>query len=226
MLAALFGICARGQSLEPAGRVIDILADHDSRYKMPGQKQPIITVRAGEPITLRVTAKKAKNVNRDGAIHGFTLLRAKDRSPVDGWDFMLKPGVQEFSLVAPGEPGEYVEKFLDAWFQHEVPPVNGAPIFRTKQGKAVNGAIAIHVFRLLSCDSQGNRLPGPDRDDRLFLSGHFVSAVVVRQDVNDAPRRFETLPPGANAEKRGQHRGTPAIAQCLRKFAVRPHCVM
>ena len=47
-------------------------------------------------------------MNRDGAIHGFTLLRAKDRSPVDGWDFMLKPGVQEFSLVAPGEPGEYV----------------------------------------------------------------------------------------------------------------------
>jgi hypothetical protein len=108
MLAALFGICARGQSLGLAGCVIDILADHDSRYKMPGQKQPIITVKAGEPITLRITAKKAKNVNRDGAIHGFTLLRAKDRSPVDGWDFMLKPGVQEFSLVAPGEPGEYV----------------------------------------------------------------------------------------------------------------------
>ncbi len=108
MLAALFGICARGQSPERAGRVIEILADHDSRYKMPGQKQPMITVKAGEPITLRITAKKAKNVNRDGAIHGFTLLRAKDRSPVDGWDFMLKPGIQEFSLVAPDEPGEYV----------------------------------------------------------------------------------------------------------------------
>lgn len=59
-LAVPFGICAWGQSPPPAGRVIDILADHDSRYKMPGQKQPIITVKAGEPITLRITAKKAK----------------------------------------------------------------------------------------------------------------------------------------------------------------------
>ncbi|HEX8836082.1 MAG TPA: hypothetical protein VF748_04035 [Candidatus Acidoferrum sp.] len=107
MLAVPFGICAWGQSPQPAGRVIEILADYDSRYKMPGQKRPIITVKAGEPITLRITAKKAKNVNRDGAIHGFTLLRTKDRSPVDGWDFVLKPGIQEFSLAVPGEPGEY-----------------------------------------------------------------------------------------------------------------------
>jgi heme/copper-type cytochrome/quinol oxidase subunit 2 len=97
-----------GQNSQPTGRVIEILADHDSRYKMEGMKQPIITVKTGEVITLRITAKKAKNVNRNGDIHGFTLLRAKDRSPVDGWDFLLKPGVQEFTLVAPSEPGEYV----------------------------------------------------------------------------------------------------------------------
>ena len=108
MLAALFTICAWGQSPPPRGRVLEILADHDSRYKMPGQKQPIIAVTAGEPLTLRITARKAKNVNRDGAIHGFTLLRAKDRSPVDGWDFLLRPGMQEFSVAAPAEPGEYV----------------------------------------------------------------------------------------------------------------------
>ena len=107
MLALPFAIGAWGQNSQPAGRVIEVLADHDSRYKLPGQKQPIITVKAGEPITLRITAKKAKNLNRDGAIHGFTLLRTKDRSPVDGWDFMLKPGIQEFSVAAPGEPGEY-----------------------------------------------------------------------------------------------------------------------
>ena len=97
-----------GQSPPPIGRVIEVLADHDSRYKMEGQKQPVITVKAGELITLRITAKKAKNVNRNGDVHGFTLLRTKDRSPVDGWDFLLKPGVQEFTLAAPSEPGEYV----------------------------------------------------------------------------------------------------------------------
>lgn len=108
VLLMLSAVCACGQSTQPATRVIEILADHDSRYKIEGQKQPVITAKAGEAITLRITAKKAKNVNRDGAIHGFTLLRAKDRSPVDGWDFLLKPGVQEFSATAPTEAGEYV----------------------------------------------------------------------------------------------------------------------
>jgi hypothetical protein len=89
-------------------RVIEILADHDSRYKMQGLKEPLITAKAGEEITLRITAIKAKNRNRDGSIHGFTLLRAWDRKPVPGWDFLLKPGTQEFTLKAPSEPGEYV----------------------------------------------------------------------------------------------------------------------
>jgi heme/copper-type cytochrome/quinol oxidase subunit 2 len=89
-------------------RVIELLADHDSRYKMDGLKQPVITVKAGEAITLRITAKKAKGHNRDGSIHGFSLLRAKDRRPVEGWDLLLKPGTQEFNLTAPNEAGDYV----------------------------------------------------------------------------------------------------------------------
>jgi heme/copper-type cytochrome/quinol oxidase subunit 2 len=75
---------------------------------MAGMKVPVITVHANELVTLRITAVKAKNRNRDGSIHGFTLLRASDRSHVPGWDFLLKPGVQEFTVKAPGEPGEYV----------------------------------------------------------------------------------------------------------------------
>jgi heme/copper-type cytochrome/quinol oxidase subunit 2 len=92
----------------PTAQAIEILADHDSRFKMTGLKEPLITVHAGEQVTLRITAVKAKNRNRDGSIHGFSLLRAKDRSHVDGWDFLLKPGVQVFMLNAPAEPGEYV----------------------------------------------------------------------------------------------------------------------
>ena len=101
-------LAAWGQNAQMPPRVIEVLADHDSRFKMEGQRQPVITVKAGEPIMLRITAKKAKNVNRNGDIHGFTLLRAKDRSPVPDWDFLLKPGVLEFSVTAPSEPGEYV----------------------------------------------------------------------------------------------------------------------
>ena len=89
-------------------RVIEVLADKHSRYKIAGEKNPEIVVKAGEPLLLRITARKAKSQNRDGSIHGFTLLRAKDRSKVPGWDFLLKPGTQEFQVTAPAEPGEYV----------------------------------------------------------------------------------------------------------------------
>jgi hypothetical protein len=89
-------------------RIIEILADHDSRYKIAGQKQPVITAKPSEELTLRITARKAKTQNRDGSIHGLTLLRAKDKKPVDGWDLLLKPGTQDFDLTAPAEPGEYL----------------------------------------------------------------------------------------------------------------------
>jgi heme/copper-type cytochrome/quinol oxidase subunit 2 len=107
MTAVPWCICW-GQAAQPPARVIEILADHDSRYKIQGQKQPTITVKAGEQITLRITAKKAKHLNRDGSIHGFALLRAKDRQAVPGWDFLLKPGVQEFTVAAPSEAGDYI----------------------------------------------------------------------------------------------------------------------
>jgi heme/copper-type cytochrome/quinol oxidase subunit 2 len=88
--------------------VIEVLADKDSRYKIAGERTPEITVKAGEPVLLRLTARRGKSWNRDGSIHGFSLLRAKDRFKVPGWDLLLKPGVQEFQLTAPLEPGEYV----------------------------------------------------------------------------------------------------------------------
>ena len=87
--------------------LIEITADSDSRYKIAGQRTPEITVKAGEQVLLRVTAHKGKSWNRDGSIHGFTLLRAKDRTKVDGWDLLFKPGKQEFLLTVPNEPGAY-----------------------------------------------------------------------------------------------------------------------
>jgi heme/copper-type cytochrome/quinol oxidase subunit 2 len=89
-------------------RVIEILADKDSRYKVAGEREPEIVAKAGEPLLLRIIARKAKSRNRDGSIHGFTLLRIRDRTKVPEWDFLLKPGIQEFRLTAPAEPGEYI----------------------------------------------------------------------------------------------------------------------
>jgi len=89
-------------------RVIELTADRDSRYKIAGMRVPEITVKAGEQILLRVTARRGKSWNRDGSIHGFSLLRSKDRTKVDGWDLLFKPGTQEFLMTAPAEPGEYI----------------------------------------------------------------------------------------------------------------------
>jgi heme/copper-type cytochrome/quinol oxidase subunit 2 len=88
-------------------RVIEITADSDSRDKMAGMRSPEITAKAGEQVLLRITAHRGKSWNRDGSIHGFTLLRAKDRTKVDGWDLLLKPGTQEYTMTVPHEPGAY-----------------------------------------------------------------------------------------------------------------------
>lgn len=95
------------RSFAQAPHVVEFIADSDSRYKIAGQRTPEITVKAGEQVLLRVTAHRGKSWNRDGSIHGFTLLRAKDHTKVDGWDLLFKPGKQEFILTAPSEPGEY-----------------------------------------------------------------------------------------------------------------------
>ncbi len=105
---AVLGILfLRLPSVNAQTRVIELTADKDSRYKIAGMRVPEITVRAGEQVVLRVVAHRAKSWNRDGSIHGFTLLRVKDRSKVEGWDLLLKPGTQEFLMTAPREPGEY-----------------------------------------------------------------------------------------------------------------------
>lgn len=88
-------------------RVLEVLADKDSHFKIAGMSRAEITVKAGEPLLLRVNARRGKTWNRDGTVHGFTLLRARDHRKISGWDLELKPGMQEFSLTAPAEPGEY-----------------------------------------------------------------------------------------------------------------------
>jgi hypothetical protein len=105
--ALLLWLLPLQEKAQQAPRLIEVLADHDSRYKIQGQSKPSITVTANEKIRLRITAIRAKQNNRDGSIHGFSLLRPKDHQPVQGWELLLKPGVQEFALTAPAEPGEY-----------------------------------------------------------------------------------------------------------------------
>ena len=107
--AALMLLLVPGAAKPQQGpRVIEVLADHNSRYKRERMSTPSITVAAGEKVRLRITAIRAVNRNRDGSIHGFSLLRPIDHKPVHGWELLLKPGIQEFDLTAPDEPGEYM----------------------------------------------------------------------------------------------------------------------
>src|ERR1051325_1064070 len=99
---------------------IDIVADKDSRYKIAGQSKPEITLKAGEQVTLRITANKGKTWNRDGTIHGFTLLRASNRTKRPGWNFASQQGTQELHLTASRERGDYVVVCTVLWSEdHE-----------------------------------------------------------------------------------------------------------
>jgi len=105
-VAAVFCLLA-ASAAGAQSRVIEVVADKDSHFKIEGKSNPEITVKAGEPVTLKISARKGKTWNRDGTVHGFTLLRRKDHHKVPGWDLELRAGTQEFTLTAPSEPGEY-----------------------------------------------------------------------------------------------------------------------
>lgn len=97
-------VLVAGPLLTAGPRMIEVLADKDNQFKIPGQKKPVITVKTNEVIKLRITAHKATEWDKDGTVHSFTIKELKDQ----GWDLRLKEGVQEFTLAAPGDPGEYL----------------------------------------------------------------------------------------------------------------------
>ncbi|HEU5399826.1 MAG TPA: hypothetical protein VFU86_00640 [Terriglobales bacterium] len=104
LLIFVLGLIA--PAVQAQSRLIEITADHDSTFKIAGHANPTLTLQAGEPVTLRITAVKAKSMNRDGSIHGFVLMD-KDGEKVDGWILELWPGTHDFNLVAPSVAGDY-----------------------------------------------------------------------------------------------------------------------
>lgn len=108
VFAAVFVLVA-GRIVAVAGdvggpRIIDVTADQDNRFKVPKQKEPVITMKVNEVAVLRITSHKGGEWDiHDGAIHTFTINALKDK----GWNFRLKEGTQKFPVVAPAEPGEY-----------------------------------------------------------------------------------------------------------------------
>lgn len=96
-------LCFLPARLLADARVIEVIADSDNQFKIPGQKKPVITLKAGEKIRLYITARRGPEWNKDGTVHSFTIVELQDQ----GWDLLLKEGTQEFDLTAPTEPGVY-----------------------------------------------------------------------------------------------------------------------
>jgi len=99
-------LLSNAQSIAPSPRVIELTADKDSRFRQDGKVAPIIEASPGEHLILRITATRAKQVARDGSVHGLALLD-KDENAVPGWRFYLHPGVQELAVTAPLQAGRY-----------------------------------------------------------------------------------------------------------------------
>jgi heme/copper-type cytochrome/quinol oxidase subunit 2 len=94
-------------SARPPGdtpRVVEVIADKDNTFKVPGQPKPVIMLRPGERILLRITSHFGGEQARDGSVHSFVVKKLRD----EGWDIRLKEGTQEFPVVAPQQAGEYL----------------------------------------------------------------------------------------------------------------------
>lgn len=85
-------------------RVIELVADKDNTFKVPGQSKPVITVRPGEAVVLRITSHFGGEKSRDNYVHSFVVKKLRDQ----GWDLRLKEGVEDFTVTAPRMPGEYL----------------------------------------------------------------------------------------------------------------------
>ena len=85
------------------GKVWEIEATPDQTFVVKGESKPVITVKAGDQVTLRITAHKGKMQAKDGSVHSFTVKALAD----EGWSIRLKEGMQEVTLKAPAKPGEY-----------------------------------------------------------------------------------------------------------------------
>ena len=105
--ALVAGTLCQTQSAQYAQpRIIELTAGRDSRYREGRKVAPIIEVRAGERLILRITAVRAETVARDGSVHGLALLD-KNSEAVPGWKFLLRPGLQDLAVSAPAQPGRY-----------------------------------------------------------------------------------------------------------------------
>ena len=110
-LASAIGVLGLGplaasasSSTSGTPRVIQIIADKDNTFKVPGESKPVITVKEGETVTLRITSHFGGEKSRDNYVHSFVVKQLRDQ----GWDLRLKEGTEDFTVTAPKAAGQYL----------------------------------------------------------------------------------------------------------------------
>jgi len=88
-----------------AARTVELIADKDNKFKLPGGQQGPITLKSGEVVKFKVTSYFGGEKAKDGAVHSFVVRKLRDHDPA--WSVRLKEGVQEFTVTAP-KPGNYL----------------------------------------------------------------------------------------------------------------------
>jgi heme/copper-type cytochrome/quinol oxidase subunit 2 len=91
-------------------RVIKIQATSKNEFKVEGQKSNTITVKPKEVIQFLVKSEwgDEKDPKWPGCPHSFSVKGYEDQ----GWNVCLKPGNNQFVLVAPSKPGDYLIECL------------------------------------------------------------------------------------------------------------------
>lgn len=105
-LLSLFAVVALSSAAvwaNESGKTWEVIATKDQTFKVVGEKKPVITVKAGEPVHLKITGQRGPEMAKDGSVHSFTIKALADQ----GWNVRLKEGTQEVTLTAPSKPGEY-----------------------------------------------------------------------------------------------------------------------
>jgi hypothetical protein len=103
LIVAIFLILLPSIVFGQAPRTINITATKDNKFKVEGQKEPIITAKPSEVLKLHVISFKGPEYEKDGTAHSITIKEYKDK----GWNMRLKEGTYDFTVVAPDKPGEY-----------------------------------------------------------------------------------------------------------------------
>jgi len=102
-LAAILVPVLGAQTTANQPRMIEVIADKDNTFKVLGERKPVIRLKAGEKVVLRIASHFGGEKARDNAVHSFVVKKLRDQ----GWDIRLYEGTRDFTLVAPGTPGEY-----------------------------------------------------------------------------------------------------------------------